>query len=268
MKKWIKVQQPNKRKNWLTSYKDLRRRKKSGMQTKNSCILQPKIPRACTVVPKFINMVLRYVRSWISPVLLATMLLSPWLIFLHPSLDNQNIHHVLNLKSLADQLTDITVEEDEILNSHDVVALFTNTPVRAQYVRMPNTYDSYVLGWNSHFWQKKWVAQPNTYEWLLLSKSYRYWSSSLWNFISSLRKTRPMAISSKDNSTHGNFAQGQLDPRIFRPRTTRPTAISSKDNSTHGNFVQKQLDPRQFRPRTTRPTAISSIFNRGCLYKD
>ena len=62
----------------------------------------------------------------------------------------------------------------------------------------------------------------------------------------------------KNNSTHGNFVQWQLDPRQFRPRTTRPTAISSKDNSTHGNFVQGQLDPRQFRPRTTRPTAISS----------
>ena len=72
----------------------------------------------------------------------------------------------------------------------------------------------------------------------------------------------------KDNSTHENFVQGQLDPRQFRPRTTRPTVISSKDNPTHGNFVQGQLDPRQFRPRTTRPTAISSIFNRSCLYKD
>ena len=75
----------------------------------------------------------------------------------------------------------------------------------------------------------------------------------------------------KDNSTHGNFVQGQLDPLQFRPRTTRPTAISSKvtrptaisskDNSTHGNFVQGQLDPRQFRPRTTRPTTISSKDN-------
>ena len=74
----------------------------------------------------------------------------------------------------------------------------------------------------------------------------------------------------KDNSAHGDFIQGQLDPRQFRPRTTRPTAISSKDNSTHCNFVQGQLDSRHFRPRTrtTRPTAISSIFNRGCLYKD
>ena len=62
----------------------------------------------------------------------------------------------------------------------------------------------------------------------------------------------------KDNSTHGSFVQGQLDPRQFRPRTTRPTAISSKttrptaisskDNSTHGNFVRGQLDQRQFRP--------------------
>ena len=41
----------------------------------------------------------------------------------------QSEHHVLNSKSLADQLKDITVEEDEILNSHDVVALFTNTPI-------------------------------------------------------------------------------------------------------------------------------------------
>ena len=44
----------------------------------------------------------------------------------------------------------------------------------------------------------------------------------------------------KDNSTHGNFVQGQLDPRQFRPRTTRPTAISTKDNSTNGNFVHIQ----------------------------
>ena len=171
---------------------------------------------------------------------------------------------------------------------------------------MPNTYDSYVLGWNSHFWQKKWVAQPNTYEWLWLSKSYRYWSSSLWKCVSSLRTTRPMAIrprttrptaiSSEDNSTHGNFVQGQLDPRNFvqgqfdprqfRPRTTRPTAISSKDNSTQGNFVQGQLDQRQFRPysivavstriswRSSIPLVgvtwdeISSKYNRVCLYKD
>ena len=116
----------------------------------------------------------------------------------------------------------------------------TDTHVRAQYVRMPNTYDSYVLGLKFSFLTKKWVAQPNTYEWLWLSKSYKYWSSSLWKFISSLKTTRPMAISSKDNSTHGNFVQGQLDPRQFRPRTTPPTAISSKDNSTNGNFVQIQ----------------------------
>ena len=44
----------------------------------------------------------------------------------------------------------------------------------------------------------------------------------------------------KDNSTHGNFVQGQLDPRQFRPRTTRPYSISSKDNSTNGNFVHIQ----------------------------
>ena len=112
------------------------------------------------------------------------------------------------------------------------------TPVRAQYVRFVR------IGLKFSFLTKKWVAQPNTYEWLWLSKSYRYWSSSLWTFISSVMTTRPMAISSKGNSTHGNFVQGQLDPRQFRPRTTRPTVISSKDNSTHDNFVQGQIDQR------------------------
>ena len=118
----------------------------------------------------------------------------------------------------------------------------------------PNTYECPIRTIRTYwlkfsFLTKKWVAQPNTYEWLWLSKSYKYWSSSLWKFISSLRTTRPMAISSKDNSTHGkvrprtnsthgNFVQGQLDPRQFRPR----------DNSTHGYFVQGQLDQWQFRP--------------------
>ena len=41
----------------------------------------------------------------------------------------QSEHHVLNSKSLSDQLKDITVEEDEILNSHDGVTVFTNTPI-------------------------------------------------------------------------------------------------------------------------------------------
>ena len=55
----------------------------------------------------------------------------------------------------------------------------------------------------------------------------------------------------KDNSTHGNFVQVQLDPRKFSPRTTRPNSnfvqgqldqrqFSSKDNSTNGNFVHIQ----------------------------
>jgi hypothetical protein len=38
-------------------------------------------------------------------------------------------HHVKNSADLAESLSDFTIEEDEILNSHDVVSLFTNTPV-------------------------------------------------------------------------------------------------------------------------------------------
>ena len=122
--------------------------------------------------------------------------------------------------------------------------------VRAQYVRMPNTYDSYVLGWNSHFW-------------LTMSCAAQYVQMAMTLKILQVLIILPLKIYkfTKDNSTHGNFVQGQLDPRQFRPRTTRPTAISSKDNSTYGNFVQGQLDPRQFRPRTIRPTAISSKDN-------
>ncbi|XP_072030707.1 uncharacterized protein [Amphiura filiformis] len=41
----------------------------------------------------------------------------------------QSEHHVLNSKSVAEDLKDVTLEEDEILNSHDVVALFTSTPI-------------------------------------------------------------------------------------------------------------------------------------------
>ena len=41
----------------------------------------------------------------------------------------KSIHHVLNSKQLADDLADVSVEDDELWNSHDVVALFTNTPV-------------------------------------------------------------------------------------------------------------------------------------------
>jgi len=38
-------------------------------------------------------------------------------------------HHVKNSKHLAQTLADITLDDDEILNSHDVVSLFTNTPI-------------------------------------------------------------------------------------------------------------------------------------------
>ena len=38
-------------------------------------------------------------------------------------------HHVLNSKHLADSLAEVMIEEGEIFNSHDVVSLFTNTPI-------------------------------------------------------------------------------------------------------------------------------------------
>ena len=38
-------------------------------------------------------------------------------------------HHVLNSKNLAEDLAEVFIEEGEIFNSHDVVSLFTNTPI-------------------------------------------------------------------------------------------------------------------------------------------
>ena len=38
-------------------------------------------------------------------------------------------HHMKNSKHLANELVDVTVDEEEILNSHEVISLFANTPV-------------------------------------------------------------------------------------------------------------------------------------------
>ncbi|XP_072033374.1 uncharacterized protein [Amphiura filiformis] len=38
-------------------------------------------------------------------------------------------HHVVNSKQLAEELENIVIDEDDILNSHDVVSLFTCTPI-------------------------------------------------------------------------------------------------------------------------------------------
>ena len=41
----------------------------------------------------------------------------------------QSEHHVANSKDLADNLAEIIIEEGEEFISHDVVSLFTNTPI-------------------------------------------------------------------------------------------------------------------------------------------
>ncbi|XP_072039384.1 uncharacterized protein [Amphiura filiformis] len=38
-------------------------------------------------------------------------------------------HHVLNSKSLAEELVEVVIDEGDILNSHDVVSFFTCTPI-------------------------------------------------------------------------------------------------------------------------------------------
>ena len=38
-------------------------------------------------------------------------------------------HHVLNSKEFTKEMRDVKLEKDEVLNSHDVVSLFTNVPI-------------------------------------------------------------------------------------------------------------------------------------------
>ena len=45
----------------------------------------------------------------------------------HPCVVTQ--HHILNSKDFAKKLSGVKLEEDEMLNSHDVVSLFTNVPI-------------------------------------------------------------------------------------------------------------------------------------------
>ncbi|XP_070577734.1 uncharacterized protein [Ptychodera flava] len=47
---------------------------------------------------------------------------------LQPLVGN-TVHHVKNSKHLAEEMETCTIGEDEIFNSHDVVSLFTNTPI-------------------------------------------------------------------------------------------------------------------------------------------
>ena len=42
----------------------------------------------------------------------------------------QTKHHTKNLKDLAKELTQVTISENEVCNSHDVVSLFTNTTIQ------------------------------------------------------------------------------------------------------------------------------------------
>jgi len=46
-------------------------------------------------------------------------------------------HHVTNSRELAEELANVKIGDDEILNSHDVVSLFTNTPINKTLEMIP-----------------------------------------------------------------------------------------------------------------------------------
>ncbi len=52
----------------------------------------------------------------------------------------KDLHHVTNSRELAEELASVKINDEEILNSHDVVSLFTNTPI-------DKTLESYGITW-------------------------------------------------------------------------------------------------------------------------
>ena len=54
---------------------------------------------------------------------------SRWLADILGELVGKTTHHVKNSQHLASELAELVIEEGDILNSHDVVSLFTNTPI-------------------------------------------------------------------------------------------------------------------------------------------
>ena len=54
---------------------------------------------------------------------------SRWLADILGGLVGKTKHHVQNSKHLAEELQSVIIEEEDILNSHNVVSLFTNTPI-------------------------------------------------------------------------------------------------------------------------------------------
>ncbi|XP_072048938.1 uncharacterized protein [Amphiura filiformis] len=54
---------------------------------------------------------------------------SRWLADILGGLVGNTQHHVKNSQQLAEDLAKVVIEEEDILNSHDVVSLFTNTPI-------------------------------------------------------------------------------------------------------------------------------------------
>ena len=54
---------------------------------------------------------------------------SRWLADILGGLVGKTCHHVKNSKHLAEELAKVVIDEEAILNSHDVVSLFTNTPI-------------------------------------------------------------------------------------------------------------------------------------------
>ncbi|XP_072041086.1 uncharacterized protein [Amphiura filiformis] len=54
---------------------------------------------------------------------------SRWLADILGGLVGKTQHHVKNSQHLSEELGKVIIEEEDILNSHDVVSLFTNTPI-------------------------------------------------------------------------------------------------------------------------------------------
>jgi len=83
----------------------------------------------CTVHPRSTKKVRRCVRLSITQDQSATIPPGHWQIYWHHYIVGKTDHHVKNSHEFATEMASVSIDEGECFVSHDVVSLFTNTPI-------------------------------------------------------------------------------------------------------------------------------------------
>ena len=93
-----------------------------------SYIQHEKRSRECTAHQKYTSRALLSDQLWTARAQSVTILLDFWPIF-RKKVVGKTEHPLKKLKELVKSLSTLVIEEEKILNSHNVVSLFTNTPI-------------------------------------------------------------------------------------------------------------------------------------------